>query len=264
MSNLVLVTGATSGIGKATALWAAERGHDLVLIGGDVEQLETIAGAAEETGARTRALALDLAQRDSIATVGSAVEELEATSGPLTGLVNHAGSMLDGGAFGAPPDESDAAHRNQMELLFHAPRQLAEAFVPWIIEQGRGAVVNIVSAAGFRAFPGVAALTAAKHALLGWTRAAALELASTPVAVSAVCPDYVSTPALKRRVEAFAQASGRDAEVLLADLQARNPAGEFVYAKQVAAIVLDLLTTPRNGTLTVLDGGHLRELNDLR
>lgn len=186
-SSAALVTGASAGIGGAIARELAARGHNLVLVARRQERLDELADRLEgEHGVRAHAIACDLSEartRDrlprQIAGLGVAVEV----------LVNNAGF-----ATGGPFHESDPARElQQVRLLVEAVVALTSAFLPAMVERGRGAILNIASTAGMQPMPYSAGYSAAKAYVLAFSEAIHQEVRASGVTVTALAPGPVET-----------------------------------------------------------------------
>jgi NAD(P)-dependent dehydrogenase (short-subunit alcohol dehydrogenase family) len=127
-----------------------------------------------------------------------------------------------------------------LEVNATGPYRCIREVLPGMLERKSGRIVSVASSAGLRGYPYVTAYTAAKHALVGLTRALALEIAGTGVTVNAVCPGYVDTPMTDRSVESVAAATGRAADDVRARLAAQNPIGRLVRPDEVAVVVVEL------------------------
>ncbi len=258
----ILVTGGTSGIGAACVKALAEAGLGVWVASRSASRSELPAG--------TRALDLDVGAPDAGAVIARMRAAAEEELGPLAGFVHSAG-LVDvlGVLKGARPEQrlqSEAIYTRALDVHFHGARRIAEALLPSFVERGRGAVVLIDSAAGLRGFPGIAAYAAAKHALLGWARCAALEMPAG-ISIASVCPYYVDTPMLEAAIEERCAASGEDPAAARAVFQSRNPGGQLVPPGDVAGQVLELLRgdpDSNNGRVVVLDGGTPRDLPERR
>ena len=181
----ILVTGGTSGIGAACVKALAEAGLGVWVASRSASRSELPAGV--------RALDLDVGAADAGAVIERERQAAEDQLGPLVGFVHSAGQVdVLGILKGARPEhrlQSEAIHARALDVHYHGARRVAEALLPSFVERGRGAVVLVDSAAGLRGFPGIAAYAAAKHALLGWARCAALEM-PPGVSIASVCPYY--------------------------------------------------------------------------
>jgi len=187
------------------------------------------------------------------ASISSALEEARAFAeahGGIEWLVNNAGA-----AESAPLGRGDDALAERMlEVNYHGARRLTEALAPAMVEGGAGAVVNVASSAGLAGYAYVSHYCAAKHALVGYSRAVAAEVEGKGVRVSLVCPHYVDTPMTEASADSLAQKTGKSTEELRAFFASENPGGRLVTAGEVAGAILGLLTEGANGSLVELDG----------
>jgi len=256
--HVALVTGASRGIGAAIARAVAARGAAVLLTAREAESCEPVAAELRGAGGRAECLALDVADEGSLAAALARVTELEAQWGPVDWLVNNAG-IAESAPFAGP--EVEALVRRQMEVNFHGARRLAEALVPGMKERGYGRVVNVASSAGLRGYAYVSAYCASKFALVGWTLAAAAELAGSGVALGAVCPHYVDTPMLARSVERLVEKTGRSEEDARRFFAGENPGGRLVSSEEVAEAVCGLLEDEGTGLLVELDGSDAAQVH---
>lgn len=251
-----LVTGATGGIGGAIARALAEAGVPTVATGRDAEKVAAFAADLEAaTGTRCLGVELDVTTPASIDALPGAVEAF----GRVEWLVNNAG-IADSAPVLAP--ENAQKLRRMMEVNFYGPLRLFRLFGPGMIERQRGRVVQIASSASLVGYAYVTAYASTKHALLGWTRSAALELVKKGVGISAVCPHYVDSPMTDRNVEAMKSKTGRTDEDLRGFLASQNPGGALVTPDEVAAATLELLRSPRTGVVVELDGDAPRTVDE--
>ena len=216
-----LVTGGGKGIGLAIARRLAADGTAIAILGRDAAALER---AADEIGAR-HAVA-DVTDRDALRV---AMEKL----GPFDILVNNAGAAL------SKPFLKHKTRDFQAMLAVNllAAVTACQEVLPGMRARGFGRIVNIASTAGLKGYPYVTAYVAAKHALIGLTRALALETVKDGITVNAVCPGFADTEMTARSVATITAASGRPPEEARALLARANPAGRLVAPEEVAEAV---------------------------
>ena len=249
-----VVTGSTSGIGRAMAAALAGEGVDVVLNGfGDAARIEAARAAlAAASGVRVLYHGADMTRPAEIADlVGFAHREL----GRLDILLNNAGVQHVAAIEDFPPEKWDQIIAINLTSAFHATR----AAIPIMKAQGRGRIVNLASAHGLVASPFKSAYVAAKHGLVGFTKAAALELARSGVTVNAICPGYVRTPLVEAQIADQAKARGIPAERVVEDvILAAQPNKAFVEYPQLAGLLLYLASdmgAATTGAALSVDGG---------
>src|SRR5581483_11463972 len=228
--RVALVTGAGRGIGAAIA--------------------RAFAGEGAVVGLAARAFVADLSDESACAAL---VRRVEDGVGPLDVLVNNAGIATSAKFV----DTSTAEWRRVMALDLDAPFFLTRAALPGMLARSRGAVINIASVAARAGFPYVAAYTAAKHGLLGLTRALAAEYPASGVTFNCVCPFYVDTAMTETTVANIMARTGRSRDEVLAPLL--TPQGRLVAAEDVAAVCLLLASDAGrsiNGQAVNVDGGR--------
>jgi len=184
-----VVTGASRGIGRAIALRLAEAGADVALLARDHVALRKVASEIQQAGGRAQAIVCDVT--DSAAVTGVA-ELVRRTLAPVRILVNNAGGVL------RKPTAmiQDAEWRAVMAVNIDGTFYTTRAFLGDLTKQG-GRIINIASRAGREGTPLLAGYCAAKHAVVGFTRALAEELRTAKVSVNAICPGSVDTPMLR-------------------------------------------------------------------
>jgi NAD(P)-dependent dehydrogenase (short-subunit alcohol dehydrogenase family) len=184
-----VVTGASRGIGRAIALRLADAGAEVALWSRDDDALRAVAGEVTERGGRAQAIVCDVT--DSAA-VDRAADVVRRAMAPVRVVVNNAGAVLR-----KPTAEiADAEWRAIMAANTDSTFYVTRAFLPDLARMG-GRIINIASIAGREGTPLLAAYCAAKHAVVGFTRALALELRAAKVSVNAICPGSVDTVMLR-------------------------------------------------------------------
>ena len=248
-----LVTGSTSGIGKAIAAGLAAEGAAVTINGfgdeaGIESQLDELRAAS---GAEARHDAADL-------TDPAAIEAMFGRLGEADGvdiLVNNAGTQFVSPMESFPPDKWDLLIALNLSAPFHTSR-LA---VPGMKAKGWGRIVNTASAHSLVASPAKAPYVATKHGLAGLTKALALELATSGVTVNAISPGYVWTPLVEGQIPDTMAARGLTREQVMTDvLLAAQPTKQFVTPEQVAAFAVFLCREEAaniTGANLSMDGG---------
>jgi NAD(P)-dependent dehydrogenase (short-subunit alcohol dehydrogenase family) len=242
----VIVTGASSGIGRATAMRFGRSEAAILAVGRDKEALDEVAAAVQREGGQCSTLTADVTQSTAAATiVDTALQRL----GGLTTLVNAAG-IIGSGTIETTTDEQ---WDTMMDINSRAPFRLMRAAMPALI-QSKGAVVNVSSVTGLRSFPGVLAYCVSKSAVDQLTRCAALEVAAKGVRINAVNPGVVISN-LHRR-------GGMDEEKYAAFLEhskATHPVGRPGEPNEIADLIF-FLASPHAAWITgetiSIDGGR--------
>lgn len=232
-----VVTGAGSGIGRATAELLALNGAQVTLVGRHVGRLEE---TADRIGEAAFAAPGDVTDFDALE---AALDAGRDRFGPIDILVNNAG-----GASSAPFLKTDAgALREMLALNLEAPAQAMRLVLDGMLARRHGRIVNVASTAGLKGYAYVSAYVAAKHGLVGLTRAAALEVAAKGVTVNAVCPGFTDTDLVARSLEAIVAKTGRTGDEARAALAAGNPQGRLITPDEVAETIVWLCGDAASG-----------------
>lgn len=237
-----VVTGANRGIGKAIALAFLRAGWPVVAVARTVESLEGLRGEAGDLASRIRPMACDLSDPAQLEGAAQALAEAEPVPAVL---VNNAGISLSAPLQRTSPEELQRV----LQVNAVAPFLLCRALIPRMADAGGGRVVNIGSIASLKGIRYTSAYCASKHALLGLTRALAVEWGKRKVTVNAVCPGWTETDMFTRALEAVVHKTGRSAEQAREAVLANNPMGRAVHPEEVAALVL-YLSSPAAAGLT--------------
>ena len=243
-----LITGSTSGIGLAIARALQAEGAEIVLNGlGDEDE---IAALCDELGASYNGANL-LDPR--------AIEAMMEEVGPVDILVNNAGMQFVSPVEDFPVDKWDAIIALNQSAVFHTTR-LA---IPAMKEKGWGRIINTASAHSLTASPFKSAYVASKHAVAGFTKSIALELAQCGVTANCISPGYVWTPLVEGQIPDTMAARGMTREEVMNDvLLAKQPTKKFVQPEEVGALAV-FLCRPEAGNVTganwSIDGGWTAE-----
>jgi NAD(P)-dependent dehydrogenase (short-subunit alcohol dehydrogenase family) len=248
--RVVLITGASRGIGRAIAERFAAEGADLFLAATRVEGLGDVRAACAALGARVETHAADISDR---AAAAGMVDAAARAFGRIDGLVNSAGIYKAARFVDYEPADFDRVMQVNVYGAFH----VMQFTLRRMLAQGHGKIINIASTAGKWESPNQAAYNASKHALVGLTRCAALETANRGITVNAICPAFVETDMLQD-FKVHADMAGISFEKLKENLLARVPMGRFVQPIEVAHLAVYLMSAESPSmtgeTLTIAGG----------
>lgn len=248
-----IITGSTSGIGLGIAKGFAREQMNIVLNGfGPSDQIETIRLALEASGAKVIYSAADMSKPDTIVAM---VDEAARKFGSVDIVVNNAGIQHVAPVDEFPPDQWDAILAINLSAAFHTTR----GALKYMKQNGWGRIINIASAHALVASPYKSAYVTAKHGLLGFTRAVALEVAQQGITCNAICPGYVLTPLVQNQIPDMAKARNMsEEEVVKKVLLAAQWTKKFVTVEQLAETALFLCSSAADnmtGIALPVDGG---------
>jgi 3-hydroxybutyrate dehydrogenase len=245
-----LVTGSTSGIGLGVALALARQGARLVLNGfGDIDAARAQVAAL---GAEVDYHGADMSKP---AEIEAMMAFAQARFGGVDVLVNNAGIQHVANVEAFPVERWDAIIAINLSSAFHTSR-LA---LPGMRAKNWGRIINIASAHGLVASAGKSAYVAAKHGIVGLTKAAALETATTGITVNAICPGWVLTPLVQKQIDARAEREGLSADAArIALLGEKQPSLQFTTPEQLGELAVFLCGPAADnvrGVAWAVDGG---------
>lgn len=247
--RVAVVTGAGRGIGAASAHALAAAGFSVVVSARSRDRIERVAAELTAMGQRAWPVVCDVTSEESVLALFRQAAEF----GPVAVLVNNAGAAASMSVIKTSLDEWNRLMAVNATGAFLCTR----AVLPGMIERKWGRVVNVASTAGLHGARYIAAYSAAKHALMGFTRSAAAEVANTGVTVNAVCPGFVDTEMTTESLDRIIAKTGRSREEALAAALASAGQSRLITADEVAQAVAALCADradPPNGEAVVLDG----------
>ena len=245
-----IITGSNSGIGLGVAREMAKAGADVVLNSySDRDEDHALAAAiAKEFNVKATYVAADMS-------VAEDCRRLITATGGCDILINNAGIQHVAPVEEFPVEKWDAIIAINMSSAFHT----MAAAVPGMRERGWGRIINIASAHGLTASPYKSAYVAAKHGVVGMTKAVALETAQVPITCNAICPGYVLTPLVEAQIPDTMKEYGMDRETVVKEvLLERQPSKEFATVEQMGGTAVFLASDAAaqiTGTTISVDGG---------
>lgn len=239
----VLVTAAGQGIGRATALAFVREGARVIAT--DINAT-TLADLKQTAGCMTEILDV---------TNGQAITAMAQRCGPIQVLFNGAGFVHAGTVLDATEDEWSMA----MELNVHSMARMIRAFLPGMLAQGGGSIINMASvASSIKGAPNRFIYGTTKAAVIGLTKAVAADFITQGIRCNAICPGTVESPSLRDRMAAQAASSHQSVEAVEAAFVARQPMGRLGRTEEIAALAVYLASDESaftTGTTQVIDGG---------
>jgi len=270
--RVALVTGAgrAKGIGRGIALRLAQAGADVAVtdlarptpaldiagvgVGDDPAELERTAELVRRLGRRSHAAAVDVSNADS---VHDGVESVTAALGPVTILVNNAGTAVGTGAF---EESVDTDWELSWKVNVLGPVRMSRAVLPGMKAAGVGSIVNIASTLGVAALPMYGSYTVTKHAVVGLTRLMSQELAPFGVRTNAVAPGYIVTDMGEAELAHIAATMSVTVDEAAATIQDEVPVGRLGAPSDVAGAVTWLVDPDSsfiNGAVIPVHGGQI-------
>lgn len=249
-----IVTGSTSGIGLGIAHALARAGAAVMLNGfGNPAEIEALrASMAEDNDVDVAYDSADISKRDAILMMA---ERARKRFGQVDIIVNNAGIQHVSPVSTFPPEKWDAVMAIDLSSAFH----LVQATFDGMCERGYGRIINVASAHGLVASPFKSAYVAAKHGMVGFSKAVALEGAEFGVTSNAICPGYVWTPLVEQQIDAQAKSHNIARDAVIRDVFLKNqPTKRFATVEEMGALSVFLccdLAGSITGAAIPVDGG---------
>lgn len=245
----ILITGAASGIGAGLAGELAQAGHHIIATDLKLAEVEAVAGRIREQRGSAEAVALDVTSEESVR------DALRRASRPAEVLINNAGLQHVAALEEFPIVRWDYL----IQVMLTGVARLTRAVLPLMRERRFGRIVNVGSIHSLVASPYKSAYVAAKHGLVGFAKAIALETADTDITINTICPSYVKTPLVDQQIAAQARSHGiSESQVVEHIMLEPMPKRAFIGIDELAGIVSFLVgPAARNitGQTIVVDGG---------
>jgi NAD(P)-dependent dehydrogenase (short-subunit alcohol dehydrogenase family) len=235
-----IVTGAGRGLGRAIALALAGAGADVAVTARTAADVEALTAEIAAQGGRSLAVPCDVTDP---AQVRGLAEQVGAAFGGIDILVNNAGNARSHKFVGHPDD----LWHEMLQINLTSVYYVSKACVPALIAAGGGRIVNIASIAARVGERYVAAYTAAKHGVLGLTRALAVELLPHGITVNAICPGFVDTPMTQASIANIMARTGKTETEARAALEKMSPQQRLITPEEIAAVALFLCQDAARG-----------------
>jgi NAD(P)-dependent dehydrogenase (short-subunit alcohol dehydrogenase family) len=235
-----LITGAGRGIGRDIALALARQGADVALAARSLDEITHVADEIQALGRAALAVPCDVTDPQAVESLAAAVRE---RMGSPHILVNNAGAAGSHKFLGHP---DDLWHR-MLAVNLTSVYYVTKVFAPAMVEQRWGRIITIASVASRVGGRYIAAYTAAKHGVLGLTRALAAELVAYNITVNAVCPGYVDTPMTEGSVANIVARTGMSDAQARETLERTSPQGRLIAPEEVAAVAVFLAQETSKG-----------------
>ena len=240
MTSIALVTGAGKGIGAAIAVALAREGIRVAVAARTQADVERVAARIRADGGQAMAVVCDVTEPISVA---SAIADVQRELGNISILVNNAGASGSSKFLG----HDDALWHNMIDINLNSVYFVTKAVVPMMADAKWGRIINVASIASKVGGKYIAAYTAAKHGVLGLTRALALELVSYNITVNAICPGYVDTPMTDRSTANIAARTKMSESDARAALEKLSPQNRLITSEEVAAVAVMLVGEDARG-----------------
>ncbi|HEY7321063.1 MAG TPA: SDR family NAD(P)-dependent oxidoreductase [Candidatus Binatia bacterium] len=249
--KIVLVAGASGGIGEAIATEFARAGAFVVVSSRNEEKLQTLVKRLRHAGSQALALCCDVADRKQVVALGAMTAQ---KAGTVQILINSAGIAPAVGFL----EMADAVWDDVLRVNLTGTYNCCKTFLPGMIQSGWGRIINVASTTAKVAYSHISAYTTSKHGVLGLTRSLALETAKRGVTVNAICPGYVDTELTRENARRMAEKTGKTTDAILQLFAESSPQKRLIAPEEVAGLAL-MLASEKAGGITGqainVDGG---------
>lgn len=238
--KIVLVTGGGRGIGRAIARAFAGQGSRVVITGRTKAALESVAEEISRNGGKSLPLTCDVTRKEEVEGLG---HEITSRLGAVQVLINNAG-IAPAASF---LEMDDRLWDDVLKTNLSGTYYCCKVFLPSMIATGWGRIINIASTVAKVAYSHTSAYTTSKHAVLGLTRALAVETARSGVTVNAICPGYVDTDLTRNNARRMAERMRKDVEEVLKLFKSTSPQNRLMMPEEVAALATMLASEQASG-----------------
>lgn len=238
--KIVLVTGGSRGIGRSIALVFAAHGSHVVLTGRTQANLDAVAEDIRRFGGRALPISCDVTDKQEVKALKS---KIKTHLGTVQILINNAG-VAPAASFLEMPDR---LWEEVLRVNLTGTYNCCKVFLPEMIAAKWGRIINIASTVAKVAYSHTSAYTASKHAVLGLTRALAIEMARSGVTVNAICPGYVETELTLNNARMMAEKTGRRVEEALRLFRGSSPQNRLIAPEEVAELAVMLAAKSADG-----------------
>lgn len=238
--KIVLVTGSSRGIGRSIALAFAHRGARVVLLGRTEEALKAVAAEISNHGNQALPLTCDVGRREEVQALA---QQIKSQLGTVQILINNAG-LAPAVSF---VEMEDSLWDEVLKVNLTGTYNCCKLFLPDMLAARWGRIINIASTVSKVAYPHTSAYTSSKHAVLGLTRALAVETARLGVTVNAICPGYVDTELTLKNARLMAEKTGKGLDEVLKVFKRSSPQNRLIAPEEVADVAVMLASETTKG-----------------
>lgn len=251
VGQIALITGASRGIGVAIARAFTAEGASVALAARSTDDLNELAADLQQSGARAEPFSCDVTNAEQVKELPG---QVQGKLGPIDILVNNAGVAGSHKIV----DHPDDLWQLMLDVNLTGVYRVTKAVIPGMIERKRGRIINVASVASKVGMRYMAAYTASKHGVLGFTRVLASELSRHNITANAICPGYVDTPMTDFSIAFMVSRTGKSEDEARKILEATNPQQRLITPEEVASLAVMLASDEArgiSGQAINIDGG---------